>query len=216
MGFLTKNISIVKLSQNNQSFPYLFAKSIKDLDKENIIADKFFLCSWSRHDKETESFFKKGVNAIMAWGGEEMLQSYKQDLPFSTKLIDYGPKISFQVVLELNNKDNIDSKDTELAKKIAQDVLLWDQSACASPQNLFIVTKNAREDSPELRIFLNNIADAIEAHPLKRAPLSDDEQLEIEKEIARAKVHNFVGESQVLFARPNCLFLIPKNQRLGF
>lgn len=41
---------------------------------------------------------KKKVDGIIAWGGEEMIESYRSNLPKEVKLLDFGPKISLQVI----------------------------------------------------------------------------------------------------------------------
>ena len=48
MGFLTKNISILKLSHKNMIFPKLFVESLLEADKKNILSDKFSMIYFSR------------------------------------------------------------------------------------------------------------------------------------------------------------------------
>ncbi len=178
MGLITKNVSIIKLSSKNQFFPKLFAQSIIDIDTDNIIADKFAILHWKGGENEIEDIFKEKMDAIIAWGGEEMVTSYKNKLGRSTKLLDYGPKISIQVIMK---KELENSNLTKIAKKIAEDLALWDQSACASPQNLFF------QEGIDHQALMDAVAAALESYPIPRGKISANEAVEILKEKQRGK-----------------------------
>lgn len=196
MGFLTKNISYLKLSSRNNFFPFFFAKSLIDFDKEKILADKFSMLIWKGGDEKIESVFKSQVPIIIAWGGEEMLESYRKGLGLGTKLLDYGPKISFQILTQ-QGIDKIGL--TETGKRIANDLIMWDQQACSSPQNLFF------ENGINVTLLMKSIGDALDRETLERGQLSSDERVEILKERERARVsrilengHSLEGSSWLL------------------
>lgn len=179
MGFLTKNVSYLKLSSRNNFFPFYFARALLAFDQDRILSDKFSMLIWKGGDETIEAQFKQHVPVIIAWGGEEMIESYRRGLSLGTKLLDYGPKISFQVVTAQGLK-KLGLQET--ARSIAQDLVMWDQQACSSPQNLFV---EAGVDVPEL---MSAIGVALDQHPLTRGALSADEQVEILKERERARV----------------------------
>ena len=177
MGFLTKNVSVVKLSSRNVTFPHLFAESIRAVDKSNVLSDKFQLIHFPGGSAVLEDTVKKGVDGIIAWGGEDMIVSYKRALPMTVKFIEYGPKISFQVIF----RDALERTGYEAAgKRVAADVALWDQAACASPQNLFF------EQGTDVKKLMAAIGRGFEDALFPRGRLSDDEHVEILKEKARA------------------------------
>jgi phenylacetate-CoA ligase len=179
MGFLTKNVSIVKLSSKNQLFPLLFAASLRDADPEGVLRDTFAMVHWEGGTRAVEDVLKAGVNAIIAWGGEEMVRSYRERLGIATRLFEYGPKISMQVVF----RAALASADlADVGRRVACDICRWDQAACASPQNLFV---QRGADVPPL---LDAIAAALEAHPVPRGRLTPDEEVEILKETFRGRV----------------------------
>lgn len=178
MGFLTKNVNILKLSSKNQMFPKLFAESLLEIDKEKILSDKFSILYWKGGDDSFERRFKQNVDAIIAWGGESMLESYKKDLPMNVRLIDYGPKISVQVV---SNEYTQQNSLADLSKKIVEDVAIWDQAACAASQNLFI------ESEIDVRALMIEISNAFKNYNLDRARLDDDEYVDLLKEKSRAQ-----------------------------
>jgi phenylacetate-CoA ligase len=179
MGFLTKNVSYVKLSSKNNAFPLVFARALVAFDKEKVVADKFCLLSWKGGDAAVEDAFKTHVPAILAWGGEEMLESYRRGLAPGTKLLDYGPKISFQVLTRAGvEKSGLQTAATA----IARDLTMWDQQACSSPQNLFV------EKGVDVSALMAAIGAAMETPLFPRGQLSGDEHVELHKERERARV----------------------------
>ncbi|MCP4155779.1 MAG: hypothetical protein GY757_49090 [bacterium] len=180
MGFLTKNVSILKLSSKNQVFPQLFARSILETDSESVIADKFSILHFPGGSEAVERVVKSRANAIIAWGGDEMIKSYKKNLAPGIPLLEYGPKISFQVVF----KEGIQKNANRIAQDIAKEISIWDQAACASPQNLFL---QEGIDVPEL---MKAIAPHLTRQP-PRGELSPNEHVEIQKEKFRAKASQF-------------------------
>ena len=176
MGLLTKNISLVKVSSQNKIFPLFFAESLSKFDTKKIISDKIAILHWKGGDEKVEILMKSKVNAIIAWGGEEMIESYRKNLPSRVKFLDFGPKVSLQVI----TKEGLYLQDLDVvAEKIVADIIPWNQSACASPQNLYV------QDGLDTEKLLIEIEKAFQKSP-KRSAISDDEAVEILKEKYRA------------------------------
>lgn len=176
MGFLTKNLSIVKVSGQNTFFPLFFARKLKEFDKQKILSDKLAILHWKGGNQRIEDFMKSKVNLILAWGGEEMLASYRKDLSPHVKLLDFGPKISLQVI----SKEGLNNRRLEqVAQKVVEDITPWDQGACASPQNLYL------EEGVDAAKFIKCLELAFANAPL-RGEISEDEATEILKEKYRA------------------------------
>jgi phenylacetate-CoA ligase len=195
MGFLTKNISILKVSSSNQFFPLFFARKLQAFDKENVLANKFAILQWKGGDHETESFIKSKVNTIIAWGGEEMVRAYQKDLPQSVKLLDFGPKISLQII----SKEAIDNKDlNKIAEAVVRDITPWDQSACASPQNLYL------QEGIDENDLVNAIDQAFLNAPL-RGDISDDKAVEILKEKYRGYYSELMQGGRVLSGKEHLI-----------
>lgn len=172
MGLITKNVSLVKLSSENKVFPKYFSEALFEIDKNKILFDKFAFVHWKGGEKIIEDTIKKRVSTIIAWGGEEMIASYGAHLPLGVKFLDFGPKVSLQVITKQGFfTDSLSS----VAKRVVQDILPWNQGACASPQNLYL---QEGVDSKEL---LKEIEEALRAAP-ERAEISEDEAVEILKE----------------------------------
>ncbi len=189
MGFLTKNISVVKLSSRNIEFPLYFARSLQMIDREGVIADKFALLHFPGGSVSLEAIVKQEANGIIAWGGEEMIVSYKTGLGLGVKFFEYGPKISFQVITAAALAKY---GYRQTAQWIAQDIAMWDQAACASPQNLFL------ESTIDPRPLMSEIAQALVRFPLARGRLTDDEFTEVLKEKARAQYNKIMSSGEFL------------------
>ncbi|HXH32574.1 MAG TPA: acyl-CoA reductase [Bacteriovoracaceae bacterium] len=172
MGFLTKNISVLKVSSQNMFFPLYFAEQLEAFDVKKVLADKFSVVHWKGGEKAIESFVKSKVSTIVAWGGEEMIASYATDLPPGIKLLDFGPKISLQVITKEGTRGR---SLRSIAEKLVQDIVPWDQAACASPQNLYL------ENGIDENSFLELVSEAFRSSS-PRGPISDDEATEILKE----------------------------------
>lgn len=197
MGFITKNLSILKVSSQNKFFPVYFAEKLNALDSEKILSDKFAVLYWKGGDVSVETFIKSKVNAIIAWGGEEMVSSYQKNLPLGVKLLDFGPKISFQLITTkgLKNKNL-----KNVAQKIVEDITPWDQSACASPQNLYL------EDGVDEASLMQEL-DLAFSSAEKRGPIDEDEATEILKETYRGFWSELMEGGRVLSGKEHLLHL---------
>ncbi len=201
MGLITKNISILKVSSQNTFFPEFFAQKLKEHDSRKILSDKFAILHWRGGDHEVERVVKNKVNAIIAWGGEEMIESYRSSLGPQVKFLDFGPKISLQVL----TLEGVKNKEwSMIAQKIFDDVSPWNQSACASPQNLYV--QNGI-DQEKLLFALDETFKAA----IKRAPISTDEATEILKEKYRA-LYSFLMEGGKLAEGSDYLLHVEKDK----
>lgn len=197
MGLITKNISLLKVSSQNKFFPEFFAQKLAEFDREKVIADKVAILSWKGGDEKIESLVKSKVNAIIAWGGEEMIASYQKNLPQGVKLLDFGPKISFQLI----SKKALQNGDLKkIAQRVVDDIIPWDQAACASPQNLYI------EEGIDEQKLMNALDEAFATSP-KRGVISDDESVEILKEKYRALYSDLMGEGAMKVGESHLLHL---------
>jgi phenylacetate-CoA ligase len=186
MGLITKNLSIIKVSGQNLFFPLFFARALFEFDKNKIIADKFAILHWKGGDQKTETYFKQKVDGIIAWGGEEMVKSYSQNLDPETKLLKFGPKISIQVISQNGLRDK-NLKD--VAAKIVEDIIPWDQSACSSPQNLYL------EEGIDIDQFIEEIKICFDKKSRPFSP-SSDVSVEILKEQYRAEFSELMEEGR--------------------
>lgn len=203
MALLTKNVSLVKVSSENKSFPLYFAETLKEIDTQSVLSDKFAVLHWKGGDQSVEGPLKKKVNLIIAWGGEEMIASYRKDLPPEVKLLDFGPKVSFQVI---SRKGLASVGFSKAARAVVSDIVPWNQAACASPQDLFV------QEGIDQKGLIRALEVAFAEAPA-RANISDDEAVEILKEKYRA-LYSELMENGAMASGENFLIHAEKNPYL--
>lgn len=178
-GFLTKNISLLKPASANRRFPELVASAFLEADQEGVLSDCFAILQFQGGDERIENPLLAKVHGVIAWGGASSMESIKHRLPAGVRFLEFGPKISVQVISQ-NYFHHTDT--SSLARQLAAEICLWDQAACASPQNLFLQSGIDPEG------WMDKLAKALEQNTIRRGPLSPDQALEIHKEELRATV----------------------------
>jgi len=134
-GFLSKNVNLLKISSRDTFFPFLFARSLKEIDEKKYLCNSFCILQFPGGDENIEREMKKYCDGIVVIGGEDAVKSYRRDLPLGTRLVEYGPKYSFSIITAegFNEMD-----EDEIYKRCAVDVAMWEQKACSSPQTIYV------------------------------------------------------------------------------
>lgn len=191
-GLVTRNVNLIKAASDDPFFPILFAESLRDMDPDGLIADGLAVLSWSGREVPLHKVFQQECDAIVVWGGEEVVQEYRRDLPLRCRLIEYGPRISFAVV----GRER--ATDPATAARLAEDVGLWDQTACSSAQTVYV--EDASENRVVARQFAAALAVALEAfqqqYPMGR--LDTEEKAEITKERQLAFAEMAMGNATLI------------------
>lgn len=189
-GLLTRNVNVLKVASNAPLLPLLFAETLKALDDEGVVAQSFAILSWSGEKTPHHELFQAQADAIVVWGGEEVVHTYRRGLSLGTKLIEYGPKVSAGLYgAEALQGDKL----ADTAAKAARDISLWDQSACSSPQVLYL--EDPVGDGAVVDRFVTALSAALDtvAAELPVGALSLQEQAEITKEREMALVDELMG-----------------------
>lgn len=188
-GIITKNLNILKLSRQDFLFPSLFMNALLEEDTEGIITPYISMVYWSREDKEIDSFIKQNSDAILLFGGQDAVISYKNGLSAKTEVHAFGPKISFGLVLKDADRDKL----REYAEGFARDIVYWEQRACTSCQNIFI------EETENTRFFIDMLFEALEEAgrniPQKSIPLDSAVEIRKQRELYRWHVFNNEAEA---------------------
>lgn len=191
IGFLTKNVNIVKLSSSGSNFINLFMDALKEVDEEGILAKSAAVISWKGGSQGLEEAALKNVNAVFVWGGYEAVQSYRKIAPIDVRVEGFGPKTSVGVVFEscvLN--EGMDA----VARRAAADASLWDQAACSSLHTLYFIAP-AKKHKALAADFLKAAKKHFTqlAEDLPPGKLSPDEMVEINKARQLARVDSALG-----------------------
>lgn len=201
-GLITKNINILKTSAADPVFPLLFIQSLKEADMRGIVSKSMAVLPFKGGNAEVESEFKKSCNGIIVWGAEEAVRSWRKDLGVSTKLIEYGPRVSFAVITKKGQ--SIYPLD-ETARKIALDIVMWEQRACSSPQIIYV-----EKDKILNNLFLRSLEKALKYYAKNLPPgkLSDDEKAEITKFREMAKMDEVFQEGRLIHSKKDTSWTI--------
>jgi phenylacetate-CoA ligase len=208
-GLLSKNVNLLKCSGADPLFPLLFARTMGEVDKEGLVAGSFSVLTFNAGDRALEEHFKRKCHAIVVWGGEEAVAAYRRDLPLSTKLIEYGPRVGFSLISREGVKAS--SLDT-ICQGLAHDVAMWEQRACSSPQTLFIERALATD------LFFAALVKAMEhvAERLPQGELTMDEEIEILKARECAVMSAVLGEGKVFFPAGSTSYTLIYEEKPGF
>lgn len=184
-GIITKNINILKVSSQDFLFPSMFMEALRLADTNNEVLPTVAMTYWSRNGKDVEHTVKQVSDVILLFGGEDSVKQYKNDLPAKTEVLAFGPKISYGVVTSELTKEEL----AIAATGFAHDIVLWEQRACTSCQNIFI------EDGAHLDFFVSKLNEALELEAVKfpQNALSMDTAVELCKEREMLKWQEFQG-----------------------
>ncbi len=160
-GLITKNVSILKTSSGETHFLPELIESILECDEDRVVSQSICLVSYSSNQRDVIAEFKRRVDGIVLWGGEEAVRAYRDNLPARTRLIVFGPKLS----LSLITKAGIQRLGLEpIARLIAQEIAIWDQNACTAPQIAYV------EGEREAHQLVEALAIAMENKSLNLPP----------------------------------------------
>jgi phenylacetate-coenzyme A ligase PaaK-like adenylate-forming protein/acyl-CoA reductase-like NAD-dependent aldehyde dehydrogenase len=193
-GIVTKNVSLMKMSSVDPLFPVLFARSLRELDGEGVVSASVALLLWPGGDAAIERMIKQGCDGVVVYGGAETVRSYREDLGLHTKLIEYGPKYSFvMVTADALARAGLDAA----ARRIARDVVMWEQSACSSPHAVYVENAAGATTADDLADALAR-ALAEWARELPPGTITDDEGTEITRVREMARVEQVMGTACLL------------------
>ncbi|MBI5744931.1 MAG: AMP-binding protein [Elusimicrobia bacterium] len=201
IGFLTKNVNIVKLSSSGSNFINLFMEALKEVDEKGILSKCAAIVSWKGGSQALEEAALKNVNAVFVWGGYDAVQSYRRIAPIDVRVEGFGPKTSVGVVFA----SCVDNEGMgAVAQRAATDASLWDQAACSSLHTLYFIAPAKRHK--ELAGSFLKEAKGHFARLAKELPpgkLSPDEQVEINKARELARVDAALGNASFASSKPS-------------
>jgi phenylacetate-CoA ligase len=184
-GLMTRNVNILKMSSSETYFMPHFVRSLEAVLPQSPLLKTLALVEYSYKDTEIVETFKQSCDAVVIWGGEDAVKTYRNDLPARTRSIVFGPKISFALI----TAEGVRQTGLEnAAQKLAKEISIWDQNACTAPQVCFIEgSENAKQF---VRCLAKAMADEAKRLPTGAAP--SDTAAEIRKirgvrEIAQAR-----------------------------
>lgn len=161
-AILTKNVNLLKISSKDGGVFAGLLKSFEGLSYTtkggytitgDALLETIAVVYFSHKDKNIGELMSKSANVRIAWGGREAVETVANyPSMFDTEDIIFGPKISFSAI----SKEVLttERKARKLARKVAVDSSVFDQTGCASPHNLYI-EKGGVVSPKEFCVFLS-------------------------------------------------------------
>ncbi|MFC1799096.1 acyl-CoA reductase [Thermodesulfobacteriota bacterium] len=168
MGLLTKNANIIKVSSISDRLLSDLLSQFSLIEAESEFSGKGLVNSlavirYNREDTAVSQLLSSVADVRIFWGSDESVQSLQS---FPAKLdsrdIIFPNRTSFIVL----GADYIEDRMAEhIAKRMAQDISLFEQKACASPHTVFLLT----DDANKINAFALTLKEAL-AKALKTFP----------------------------------------------
>ena len=208
-GLITGNVTILKMSSGETTFLPKLMETFVAADEDGIVSKSIALVDYSSKQADVIAELKKRVDGIVVWGGEEAVQAYRNDLPARTRILIFGPKLSFAAVTA-NGFSKYGAKS--IADSLAAEITIWDQNACTAPQVCYVEKEeNARE-------LVELMGTALSRQALKLPPGEADVHTAVEIQKMRSVFEIAEIRSQgMLRASPhsvNWTVVLDKEQRL--
>jgi len=143
-GVLTKNANIIKLPSGSNNMLTGLLEQISEINIKNYSASELVKSiAIIRHDhslKNISDAISLNANARVIWGNDNSVSAVKA-LPTKLNVNDivFSNKTSL-IVIGRDILENVDI--SELAGKIATDISVFEQKACASPHTIFLETED--------------------------------------------------------------------------
>lgn len=167
-GLLVKAGSIGKLPGNEPLMASWFAQLLAEIDPQ--LGECIAVVWWKGGDARTEPLWLRQADVVVAYGGNKTLNAIQQQLPVTTRFLPHGHKISFGLVAHsaLNSRQGAD-----LARRVAYDVMRYDQAGCYSPQMLF-VERGGKVSPDEFAAYIAHELSALQRkHPRSARDLDE-------------------------------------------
>jgi len=186
-GLVTGNVNVLKMPSEERFFLPLFLESLRECDRDGVVSSSIAAIDFSSSQTDVIDVFKNQMDGLVIWGGESAVNAYRNSLPARTRVIVFGPKLSFSVV----TRQGLETLGADLiARAIANEVVIWDQQACTAPQVCYV------ESAESAREILRALPEAIRKVQKGMPPgrPSADAAVEIRKLRGVAEVREALGE----------------------
>ncbi|MDE6025348.1 MAG: hypothetical protein K2G45_07840 [Lachnospiraceae bacterium] len=145
-SILTKNVNLLKVSSRDEG---VFRAMLEAFDGESfttvgghtILGDDLLktisLVYYGHSEKSIGEKMSAMADVRVAWGGKEAVETVSQfPAKFDCEDLIMGPKLSFSVI----SKEALEEerKVKKLARRVAVDASVFDQTGCASAHNVFV------------------------------------------------------------------------------
>ncbi|MCM3092616.1 MULTISPECIES: acyl-CoA reductase [unclassified Cytobacillus] len=162
-SLIVKSGTIGKLPRAEPLFAGWFAKMIAEAEPK--LADCLAVIWWKGGDEEKEKRVYQHADIVLAYGGNQALDSIKSRVPITTRFLPFGHKISFGIV----SRVSLDSRKVwKTVRDAAYDVIRYDQQGCYSP-HVFYVQNGGNIEPREFARYLAHELESFEKRYPRRS-----------------------------------------------
>ena len=152
-GLLTRSAQFLKCAGGDSLLPRLFAHSIYNADPK--LGACLEIAEWHGGNAELENVLFAEADCVTATGSDETLEKIRKRLPWHSRFLGYGHRVSFGFV----TGEILSGRRVEKVVAMAvDDVVAWNQLGCLSPHVIYV--QPGGEVSPEH--FAQLLADELE------------------------------------------------------
>ncbi|WP_406504231.1 aldehyde dehydrogenase family protein [Streptomyces sp. NBC_00212] len=190
-GLLAGNVNVLKTSSADTLLAAHLLAELVAQDPTGALAERVIVLRFSSSRQDWLRLMCAPADAVAVWGGESAVAGVAAHVPAGCRLVEWGHKISFAYL----TRDAW--ADEATLNALAEDVCLFEQQACSSPQVVYLDT----EDTGELHAFCDRLAAALAARPAPAThELDPAEYAELTTTEHLARLEEHLGFTRVLAA----------------
>ncbi|HEX8272990.1 MAG TPA: acyl-CoA reductase [Longimicrobiaceae bacterium] len=183
-SLLVKSAALGKTAIGEPLLAALFARGVAEEDAE--LGECLAVAYWHGGDQALEAVALGRADGVVVYGGAEAVAAVRAATPAGTRVLAYGPKLSFGVVGREALAD--DRAAAEIAAAAALEASTFDQQGCVSPHLFYVEEGGAVEPREWARLLAGAMADTERELPrgaVARSEASAIRQLRGEAEFAQ-------------------------------
>lgn len=145
-AILTKNCNLLKVSKNDDGVFRLLLTAFEGLEytcadgdvvKGDDLLRTIAVVYFPRTADDIARQMSVSADVRIAWGGREAVETVASyPSRYDAETVIFGPKLSMAVIAREDLQDEQEVR--KLARRVAVDVSIFDQTGCASPHNVYI------------------------------------------------------------------------------
>lgn len=150
-AILTKNCNLLKVSKNDEGVFRLLLTAFEGLEytctdghviKGEDLLKTIAVIYFPRTADDVARQMSASADVRIAWGGREAVETVASyPSRYDAETVIFGPKLSMAVIAREDLQDEQEAR--KLARRVAVDVSIFDQTGCASPHNVYIERNGA-------------------------------------------------------------------------
>lgn len=167
-GLVVKAGTVGKVASGEPLLAGWFAQILAEIDPK--LGECLAIVWWKGGDAESEAAWLREADAIVAYGGNEALAAIRERAPVTTRFLPHGHKIGFGAV----SAAALDTRRAgPLARRVAHDVMRYEQQGCYAPQMLFVARGGRISPRDFAELVSQELARFAHTHPRRALSVAE-------------------------------------------